>query len=129
VKTFVINTSPHEAAVGGDVLLFKPEVTGAEFLRAYDKLRTVQKKVMSSEGGKASSTKHAKADENVSTEVLIELNGVMIEFITFFLHDDHSRQVFGGLSLPDRVLGQMIEWIAELYGGGSGNESAGGGTS
>lgn len=126
-RTFAINTTPHEAIIGDTTLLFEPEVLGAEFAQAYDMLRTVQQKVKGAEGGKASSTKHAKAD-SVDASVLADLSDAMRVFVATFLLDE-SREAFAGMRLPDRVLVQLMEYAAELYGGGSGNPDAAGGTS
>ena len=126
-KTFEIRTEPHEAVIGPHTLLLEPEVVGAEFAQAYASLRDVQQKVKGAQGGKASSTKHAKAD-GVDADVLTELSEAMRAFVRRFMLPD-SQAVFDGLRLPDRVLVQLMEYVAELYGGGSGNPAAAGGTS
>jgi hypothetical protein len=127
-KSFAINTEPHEAKVGDTVLFFEPEVIGAEFAQAYDALRKVQAKVKANKGAKASSTKHAKEEEALDTETLIEISDAMRSFIRQFLLSE-SRDKFASMRVPDRVLSELMEWVAELYGGGSGNPDAGGGTS
>jgi hypothetical protein len=119
-KSFAINTEPHLADVGGTVLKFQPEVIGADFAQAYAELRTVQAKV---KGNKASSTKHAK-EENLDPAVLVEVHEAMRAFIRRFLLEE-SYVAFDALRLPDRVLVQLLEWTAELYGGGSGNARGG----
>lgn len=132
-RNFAINTEPHEAVIGSTTLLFEPEVIGAEFAEAYEQLRAVQQKVKGAQGGKASSTKHAKAD-TADAAVLGELSQAMREFVNTFLLEE-SREAFASLRLPDRILVQLMEWAAELYGGGSGgggaegNTDAAGGTS
>ncbi|AMD42745.1 hypothetical protein SEA_XKCD426_4 [Streptomyces phage Xkcd426] len=125
-KTFAINTEPHEAVVGTTTLLLEPEVIGAEFAQAYDSLRVIQTKVKTAQGGKASSTKHAKED-GITSELLAELSDAMRTFVRKFLLPDSAAE-FDKMRLPDRVLVQLMEYVAELYGGGSqGND--GGGTS
>jgi hypothetical protein len=119
-KSFAINTEPHLADVGGTVLKFQPEVIGADFAQAYAELRTVQAKV---KGNKASSTKHAK-EENLDPAVLVEVHDAMRAFIRRFLLEE-SYAAFDTLRLPDRILVQLLEWTAELYGGGSGNGRGG----
>lgn len=126
-KTFEIRTEPHEAVIGAHVLLLEPEVVGAEFAQAYDEIREVQGKVKAAQSSKGSSTKHAKSD-GVDAAVLTELSDAMRTFIRRFMLPD-SKAVFDGLRLPDRVLVQLMEYVAELYGGGSGNPAAAGGTS
>lgn len=127
-RTFEINTEPHEAVLGKDIVYFMPEVVGAEFIQAYDGLREVQKKLNAASGGKASSTKHAK-DSDVDGDLLGQLYAAMRTFIRKFLANDEERVKFDKLTVPDRVLVQLVEYVAELYGGGSGNPGAAGGTS
>lgn len=126
-RSFALNTTPHEATVGSVTLLFEPEVIGAEFAEAYEQLRDVQQKVKGAGGSKASSTKHARA-ESVDAGVLGELSDAMRKFVGTFLLEE-SQAAFADLRLPDRILVQLMEWVAELYGSGSGNLDAAGGTS
>lgn len=119
-KAFAINTEPHVATVGDHVLKFQPEVIGADFAQAYAELRTVQAKV---KGNKASSTKHAK-EENLDPAVLVEVHDAMRSFVRRFLLEE-SYAAFDVMRLPDRILVQLLEWTAELYGGGSGNDRGG----
>lgn len=121
-KSFAINTEPHVADVGGTELLFQAEVIGAEFAQAYAQLRTVQQKV---KGTKASSTKHAK-EESLDPDVLVELHHAMKAFVRGFLLPE-SQTVFDRLRLPDRILVQLMEWVAELYGSGTDNDDTDGG--
>jgi hypothetical protein len=128
-KTFAINTEPHTAEIGETRLFFQPEVIGAEFAEAYEALRDVQRDIQKATGGtKASGTKHAKEASDVTPAQLVELSSALRNFITEFLTPE-SRPVFESLRLPDRVLFQLMEWVAELYGGGSGNQGADGGQS
>ena len=126
-RTFEIRTDPHEAVIGPHTLLLEPEVVGAEFAQAYAALREVQRKVKAAEPAKGSSTKHAKGD-GLNAEVLIELSEAMRVFVRKFMLPD-SQTVFDGMKVPDRVLVKLMEYVAELYGGGSGNQDADGGTS
>ncbi|AKA61671.1 hypothetical protein SEA_YDN12_4 [Streptomyces phage YDN12] len=126
-KTFEIRTDPHEAVIGPHTLLLEPEVIGAEFAQAYAAIREVQGKVKSAQASKGSSTKHAKAD-GLDADVLTELSEAMRSFVRRFMLPD-SQAVFDGIRLPDRILVQLMEYVAELYGGGSGNQAAAGGTS
>lgn len=126
-KTFEIRTEPHEAVIGPHTLLLEPEVVGAEFAQAYATMREVQQKVKGASSSKASSTKHAKAD-GVDADVLIELSNAMRTFVRRFMLPD-SQAVFDGMRVPDRVLVKLMEYVAELYGSGSGNQDAAGGTS
>lgn len=127
-RVFEIRTEPHRVRIGEAVLLFEPEVYGAEFLDAYNHLVDVQKRVSRKTSGvKASSTKHAKEPDITAAE-LTELNNTMREFTARFLLPE-SVPVFEAMKIPDRILLQLIEFAAELYGGGSGNPDADGGTS
>lgn len=113
-KSFAINTEPHIADVGGTQLRFQAEVIGAEFAQAYAELRTVQQRV---KGNKASSTKHAK-DADLDPDVLVDLHNSMRKFVRGFLLPE-SHDTFDSLRLPDRILVQLMEWVAELYGSGT----------
>lgn len=123
-RTFTIRTEPHEAHVGPKTLLFVPEADGAEFVAAYDQLTEMQKRLV---GRKATSNKAAKPADT-SPEALKEVNAAMRSFIDRFLLDD-SKPDFAEMKIPDRVLVQIIEFLAEVYGGGSGNPDEAGGTS
>lgn len=125
-KTFQIRTEPHIADLGTAKLNFLPEVAGALFVEAYNGLRAVQTKL---NGRKANSTKHAKSDEDISPEVLLELSEAMTSFVRKFLVSDDERAKFDSMEIPDRVLADLLNWLAELYGGGSGNPDAATGTS
>jgi hypothetical protein len=120
-KSFAINTEPHTANVGGTVLSFRAEVIGADFAQAYVALHTVQMKIKGTKGGKG--PKHAE-EELPDPSVLAEVHEAMRGFIRRFLLED-SHAAFDALPLPDRVLVQLIEWTADLYGGGSGNGRGG----
>ena len=127
-RVFEIRTEPHRAVIGDITLLLVPEASGGDFLTAYGKLRDMQSRVNRKVNGtKAGSTKHAKEPDYDPAE-LAEVSETMREFISRFLVPE-SVPVFKNTRLPDRVLLQLIEFAAELYGGGSGNQDAGGGTS
>lgn len=123
-RTFTINTTPHVFDVGGTQLLLEPEVEGAVFAEAYAQLREVQKDAKRIEkSAKASSTKHKAADadaDGMDPSTLLKLNKAMRDFLRGFMLPD-SVAVFDGMRLPDRVLVQMMEAVAELYGSGSGD--------
>lgn len=126
-KTFEIRTQPHEAVIGPHTLLLEPEVIGSEFAQAYAAIREVQAKVKGAQASKGSSTKHAKVD-GLDADVLTELSEAMRAFVRRFMLPD-SQTVFDGMRVPDRILVKLMEYVAELYGGGSGNPAAAGGTS
>lgn len=105
-KTFNINTVPHEAKIGNDVLYFIPEVIGTDFMTGYSELSAVTK-AASDKGDDARPEDYAK------------LSAAMREFLSKLMLPK-SVTAFADMVLPDRVLVQLIEWSAELYGGGSG---------
>lgn len=123
-KTFAIRTEPHVATVGTTDLFFQPEVVGAEFAEGYDKLREVQKKYAPV---KSSSTKHAK-DVEMDSHALAEVAAATREFLNDLMLPE-SQVAFRDMRIPDRVLYELMEWVGELYGGGSGNPADAGGTS
>lgn len=110
-RVFEIRTEPHVAVVGADRLLFHAEVDGASFVAAYAGLREAQKAITA-------------AGDDVGAEELAAVNKGMREFLTSFMLDE-SQDLFGTMTLPDRVLVQLLEWTAELFGGGSGNDRGG----
>lgn len=110
-KSFAINTDPHVATVGPHTLTFEPEVVGAEFAQAYAGLKAAQKQVK-------------KAGDDIGPDELLAVNAGMRDFLARFMLPD-SKELFETLRLPDRVLVQLLEWVAELYGGGSGNDRGG----
>lgn len=103
-KNFAINTEPHVAKIGDVEISFQPEVVGAEFAQAYAGLREAQKQIKA-------------AGDDVSPEALIAVNTEMRAFVTGFMLPE-SVKVFNEMRIPDRVLVQLLEWVAELYGGG-----------
>lgn len=107
-RTFSLNTEPHQAIIGDVTLLFIPETEGAAFADAYASLRTAQ------EGIKA-------AGDNIGADELRAVSAGMRAFVGNFLLPD-SVPDFESLRLPERVLVQLLEYVAELYGGGSGAE-------
>ena len=123
-KNFALRTEPHVATIGDAELFFVPEVVGAEFAEHYGELRALQQKAQSMQkDAKASSTKHAK-NSDTDPKVLIELSKGMRKFIRYFLVEE-SKTEFDSMRLPDRILVQLLEWVSELYGGGSGNDHGG----
>lgn len=120
-KVFALNTTPHVAVVGEDRYEFLPEVVGADFADAYGKLKLMQDKVRTVKAGKGPKDKGGGA---LDPKVLSELSRTMNDFIEGFMLDE-SQARWRAARLPDRILVQMIEWVAELYGGGQGNGQAG----
>lgn len=109
-RTFEIRTEPHKANIGTTTLLFEPETNGAAFAGAYAKLKSAQQKLTA-------------AGDNIGEEELTAVNTGMRDFVRRFLLEE-SKTAFDNLSLPDRVLVQLLEYAAELYGGGSGKPDA-----
>lgn len=105
-KSFALNREPHEAEIGDTILQFVPEALGDEFLDGYMRLRDVQRAV----GG----------DDDADPGDVRKVTGALREFLGELMLPE-SRTVFAGMQLPNRVLVQLVEWAAELYGGGSGS--------
>lgn len=119
-KTFALNTEPHVAVIGDQRFEFLPEVVGAEFAGSYAKLKDMRDRVRAPKGAKAK----ADAADIVDAELLASLSESMRSFIRGFLLPA-SAEAFDKARLPDRILVELIEWVAALYGGGSGNDQAG----
>ncbi len=128
-KSFALNTEPHEATVGDLVFYFEPFVTGAEFAEAYADLTAVQAKLKAAKGAKATSGKPAKADNTMDPKLLAEVSDAMRTFILQFMVTGDQLTAFANLKVPDGLLVDVINWLAELYGGSSGNDPEPGGTS
>lgn len=109
-RTFEIRTEAHKANIGAKTLLFEPETNGAAFAGAYAKLKEAQQKLTA-------------AGDNIGEEELTAVNTGMRDFVRRFLLEE-SKAGFDEMAIPDRVLVQLLEWTAELYGGGSGKSDA-----
>lgn len=105
-KTFALNTTPHIINVGPHRFELEPEVIGAEFADAYAVLRRAQAAITA-------------AGADIGAEELKAVNAGMRDFVSRFMLTE-SKQLFQTVRLPDRVLVQMLEFVAELYGGGAG---------
>jgi hypothetical protein len=105
-RRFDINTEPHRAVIGNVTLLFQPEAAGASFAQAYTELREVQQRVSAVE------------DSSPGVEELMAAHGAMRAFVARFVTQE-ARATFDSMELPDRVLVGLIEFLAEVYGGGS----------
>ena len=127
-RVFTVRTEPHTARVGNDAFLFVPEAVGAEFVTAYNELQRIQVDVSNRMAPrKGSSSKHPKQAE-LDVTVVAELEAAMRSFLTGLMLPE-SHDSFAAAPIPQRVLIELIEWTAELYGGGSGNQDAATGTS
>lgn len=105
-KQFQLRTEPHAAVVGDVELLFHPEVMGDEWLDAYEELQAAQKNVDTKDPDPASLRAATQA---------------MRDFLARRMLPE-SAETFAGMRLPDRILVELVEWVAELYGGGSGGD-------
>ncbi|MGH6979060.1 MAG: hypothetical protein ACRED4_07195 [Brevundimonas sp.] len=123
-KTFSINTEPHVAIIGNERIEFLPEVVGTDFAEGYAALVEVQQKVNDAKAAKSSSTKHAKGP-TMDPRMMLELNSGMRTFLSGLMMPE-SKERFAEMRLPDRILVNLLEWVAELYGGGSGKSADGG---
>lgn len=109
-RSFALNVTPHVAVVGPHRFEFEPESNGAEFADAYSALREAQRSI-------------TDAGENVGAAELKIVSAGMRDFVTRFMLDE-SKALFASVTLPDRVLVQMLEFVAELYGSGSAGKAA-----
>lgn len=159
-KSFAINTEPHVADVGGTQLLFQPEVVGAEFAQAYAELREVQKSVKGNKASSTKHAKDDDTSPETLLKLNHAMRSFLSGFMLpesaeiFSRHELTHKgevQVFTSaeqaaavaeelgvtntlvdksMRLPDRILVQLMEWVAELYGSAdSGKTDAPGGQS
>lgn len=110
IRQFSIRTEPHVAQIGDVELKLVPEMVGSSFLDGYEKLREAQK------DGSGDGTDPASI-RRVTTALREFLSSMMLP---------ESAETFAGMELPDRILIQLVEWSAELYGGGSGSAAGNG---
>ncbi|MFF4391435.1 hypothetical protein ACFY0G_32300 [Streptomyces sp. NPDC001552] len=142
-RTFALNTEPHEAEIGDVVLRFKPEVMGDDFLDGYTRLRDAQSAMGIDTNDLANVDPETLRTVLAGTRVF--LAGLMLpesaeEFARWEVvaqgHEtlsysdpaaaaeaaeklDGAKVVDRCMRLPDRVLVQLLEWVVELYAGGS----------
>lgn len=109
-RQFAINQEPHTAVVGDTVLSFFPEVIGAEFMQSYSGLRDVQKRV-------------TDAGDDVDVADLLAVSEAMRSFLAGLMLPE-SVKAFDKMRFPDRILVQLLEWVAELYGSGAGKDQS-----
>ncbi|KAA9379604.1 hypothetical protein F5972_08080 [Microbispora cellulosiformans] len=142
-QKFALNTEPHVAEIGDDIeLLFKPEVTGEEFLAAHERLQQAQAQLTDGDGQDRSVAEQARV---ANLAVKLFLAGFMLPksalvFARWEVRDPtgqvvlstgdpgeaerHAAKVDGaqvadvGMALPDRVLLALTNWVTEVYGGG-----------
>lgn len=115
-KSFHLNTEPHIAIIGEYKFLFQPETNGAKFATAYEGLKEAQSVVAAAKG------------DDVTAEGLRSVSTAMRTFLATFLMPE-SAALFSSVDLPDRVLTELIEFLAEVYGGGTAGNGDGGSSS
>lgn len=141
-KSFSLNTTPHVADIGGTQLSFQPEMMGDEFVEAYAELRESRKGLDREDAdpeavrvaNRAMRTFLARTMLPESAELFTRLDVVSGGEILKSFHDLAAAREFAaaeadsvagdlrvvdGLPLPDRILVELIEWVSELYGGGT----------
>jgi hypothetical protein len=147
-KTITLNTEPHEAVIGPHTLLFQPEMYGDEFLDAYGRLQEVQKtlndggqeitelsgdrvralygemktflaRLMTPECGAEFSRFEVVTDQGQPTEVTVSVHLARDDAEEAAAALKNATVVDKGVRLPDRVLVELMEWVVELYAGGT----------
>ncbi|MEC3994978.1 hypothetical protein VSR01_16155 [Actinacidiphila sp. DG2A-62] len=151
-RTFALNTEPHVADVGGTELLFQPEVMGDDFMDAYAALRETHRgsgvnleDLTTIEPGQLRAVTRsirtflAQLMLPESAELFTGLDVVDAKGTLVSSHQDldaaraAAEAVTGGrvtdrLRLPDRVLVELLEWVVELYSGGTRPPTSSGGS-
>jgi hypothetical protein len=141
-RTFALNTEPHVADIGGTEFLFEAEVMGDEFMDAYAELRQTQE----SQGLDLSNL--AEADPKavrhtvralrlfIARQMLAESASLFtrldvtqdgrtldsfwdLDEAEEFAEQHKGARVVDAFRLPTRVLVELLEWVVELFGGGS----------
>ncbi|WP_327594710.1 hypothetical protein [Streptomyces chartreusis] len=142
-KVFSFNQEPHVAEVNGHELYFQPEVLGDEFMDAFAELKEAQAAASGIDLDDLSTLDPGKL-RTASRGLRLFVARLMLpesaqEFLALEVvkdgtvlssHQDWEEaqaaadQVAGSrvkyaMPMPDRVLVQLMEWVTELYGGGS----------
>lgn len=104
-KSFALRSQPHVAEIGDVELLFRPEVMGDEYLDAFQGIQDARARL----GDLADPL-------NVDLNRVRELNQAARDFLSGLMLPESAEQ-FAEMPLPDRVLGELVEWAVELYGG------------
>lgn len=141
-RTFALNTQPHVADIGGTKLEFQPEVFGDEFMDAYVELRDAQTaKGVDMDNLAEADPKEVRRTVRAlrlflarqmmedSADLFLRLNVVKDgETLETFPDLDEAEEyaaqhegsrVFDALRLPTRVIVELLEWVVELFGGGT----------
>ncbi|MGC0418413.1 hypothetical protein [Embleya sp. AB8] len=143
-KKFALNTEPHIAVVGDVELLFQPEVMGDEFLDAYSRLQDTTKRLNIDLADATNADLGTLREATVALRMFL-VSLMLPESATVFARWDvvvsggkvvashadpeEAREAAGGrkgarvvdqsMRFPDRVLVELLEWVVELYGGGT----------
>ncbi|MDP4501076.1 hypothetical protein [Nonomuraea turcica] len=107
-KSFQLQTEPHVAEIGDTELLLRPEVMGDEFLDMLEELQATYRDLGVDLGNVAT----------LNAEQLKPAVAAVRRFLAEFMLPE-SAELFAGMRLPDRILVQLLEWVIEIYGGGS----------
>jgi hypothetical protein len=141
-KSFALHTEPHIADIGGTELLMQPEVMGDEFMDAYAELRDAQKaKGVDLDNLADADPKDVRCTARAlrlflarqmleeSADLFLRLNVVKDGETLEVFHDLDQAEEFAAqhdgarvsdeLRLPTRVVVELLEWVVELYGGGT----------
>lgn len=141
-KLFALHTEPHVADIGGTELHFQPEVMGDEFMDAYAELRDAQKaKGVDMYNLAEADPKDVRRTVRAlrlflarqmledSADLFLRLDVVKDgETLETFRDLDQAEEyaaqhegsrVVDGFRLPTRVIVELLEWVVELFGGGS----------
>ncbi|MDX3068383.1 hypothetical protein PV518_40565 [Streptomyces sp. ND04-05B] len=141
-KSFALHTEPHVADIGGTELKFQPEVFGDDFMDSYAELRDAQKakgvdieNLADADPADLRKTTRAlrvflarqmlpEAAEQFLRLEVVKGDRVLKSFQDLdeaeeFAAKQKGARIVDGLRLPTRVIVELLEWVVELYGGGS----------
>jgi hypothetical protein len=141
-KSFTLNNEPHIAELGGTELAFVPEVMGDEFLDGYASLIEQQRGIGAGSGDlsgvSADQLRGIVAElrsflaklmmphsrDLFSRYVVVKAGKTVGTYTDRAEADEHAAGLKGAtvedesMQLPTRVLMELLEWVAEIYGGG-----------
>lgn len=109
---FDVFTEPHVAEVGDKEFRFYPEVLARKILEPYREL-------MASLDGIDLDPKTLGTDPSAAAQTMeqgTKTTAALCRLLSALMLPE-DREVFEAMDLPDRVIGQMFQWIMEVYGG------------
>lgn len=103
-RKFEVGKEPHVAEIGDDVeLKFVPELVTSELIEPLKALQQAQKRIL------------GQNPEQIDVELTQENVVAMRDLLGALMLPD-SAEAFASMTLPDRIVVQLVQWVMEVYG-------------